>query len=190
MRHTGIPFFGYYPAAKAITGLLKVAANLVPQSLLPGTFTCIFAPLFLFFLHVYFWVSISLSLKLCLPLTSSFSLSNAHTILLPHTTVLFRAVDVTLCQISASKAALRTISLAQSTATSSSSTSASSSPSDTQGQKSSNTSLKSKYPSPSDSNILKSPGQIPDLGSNSWPKRRSRSRGNSVGSQVKQGKEC
>ena len=36
MRHSGIPFFGYYPAAKAITSLLKVAANLSPQSLLPG----------------------------------------------------------------------------------------------------------------------------------------------------------
>jgi hypothetical protein len=36
MRHSGIPFFGYYPGAKAVTSLLKVAANLAPQSLLPG----------------------------------------------------------------------------------------------------------------------------------------------------------
>ena len=36
MRHSGIPFFGYYPGAKAVTSLLRVAANLVPQVLLPG----------------------------------------------------------------------------------------------------------------------------------------------------------
>ena len=36
MRHSGIPYFGYYPGAKAVTSLLRVAANLVPQVLLPG----------------------------------------------------------------------------------------------------------------------------------------------------------